>query len=96
VSDEEYAFPQPFRYSQHSSLYLPAEKGTDGMADLYVYTVSMDLVYSATTSVSVINKTYVIWDVLDNAGKKLPSGVYIYVCKTGDSIKKGKIVVYND
>jgi hypothetical protein len=36
------------------------------------------------------------WNPQYNAGGKLATGVYIYVLKNGDEIKKGKFVIYND
>ena len=35
----------------------------------------------------------VIWDRKNAGGTEVVSGIYIYVIKTGDSIKKGKLAV---
>ena len=41
-------------------------------------------------------KIVVQWDALNSDGDKLPTGVYIYVTDSDDSIAKGKLVIYND
>lgn len=96
ASAEEFAFPQPFSYSKDNSIYLPADKSFDGTTELYIYSASMKLVYSANLNITIINKPYAVWNGIDGDGKRLPTGVYFYVCKSGDSVKKGKFVVYND
>jgi hypothetical protein len=93
---EEYTFPQPFIYSQHSSLFIPAEPNRLQFADLNIYTVSMDLVYSGREPILLGNKIVVRWNVIDDDGNKLPTGVYIYVTKSDGEIRKGKFVIYND
>ena len=42
------------------------------------------------------NKNVVKWKVKDNQGRKLASGVYIFVIKDGDNIQKGKLVILHD
>jgi hypothetical protein len=95
VVDEikDFAFPNPFNYSNHAQIYIPAESTEENFAYLNIYTVSMDLVYSG--QLNTISN-YVCWNGLDNNNKKLPTGIYIYASKSGDSVKKGKIVIYNE
>ncbi len=93
---EDYAFPQPFIYSQHNSLFIPSEPNKLEFANLNIYTPSMDLVYRGRERILLANKIVVRWNGLDDNGKKLPTGVYIYVTKSGDEIRKGKFVIYND
>jgi hypothetical protein len=63
---------------------------------IFIYTVAMKRVYSATVPVTMLDKPFAVWNGLDKSGKRLTGGVYIFVCKSGNSIKKGKFVVYND
>jgi hypothetical protein len=56
----------------------------------------MDLVFSGEKDIFAIDKIVVRWDGKTNSGEKLPTGVYIYVTKAGDTVKKGKIVIYNE
>ena len=95
----EFAFPQPFIYKKYSPNYdinIPAAPNQTGIAYLNVYSISMDLVYSGELNIISGNKTRVLWNGLDKNNEKLPTGVYIYVTKSGDNIKKGKILIYNE
>ena len=92
----DYAFPQPFNYSKYDDMKFPVAKDQSGKAALNIYTVSMELVYSGEKSIIAGKKVYVAWAPQKSNGKKLPTGVYIYVTKAGDTIKKGKFVIIND
>ncbi len=90
----DYAYPQPFRYSEHSQLFIPVDGIKGETVQLSIFSVDMNLVYSSPKR--VLADQLISWDVLDQTGKKLNTGVYLYVTQSGDSIKKGKFVVYND
>lgn len=92
----EFPFPQPFKYSMNKYIYIPVASNNTGEAALNIYTVSMDLVYSGTMYITPGNKIKLMWNGLDKNNAKLPTGVYIYVTKSGDNIKKGKILIYNE
>jgi hypothetical protein len=96
IESMEYSYPQPFYYSKHSVLFFPAELTADGTVDLNIYSVEMNLVYSAQSAIMSGDKVVIAWNVLDSNGRKLSTGVYIYVVKCGDKILKGKFVVFND
>jgi hypothetical protein len=97
IADEtDYPFPQPFRYSSGPEIFFPASLNGNGSADLNIYTIDMRLVFSGSKRIVTTDKIYVGWDAHDNSGKRLGTGVYIYVTKSGDTIKKGKFVIYND
>ena len=96
TTDIDYAFPQPFRYSNNSEMNFPTTLNGNGIAELYIYSTSIDLVYSGHKHIVATNKIYITWETLDNKGNKLGTGVYLYVTKSGDNIKKGKFVNYND
>lgn len=94
----DFAFPQPFKYSAsfNDVLNIPASLNSLGYADLNIYTTSMDLVYSDRLAISNGQKVVVKWNGRDESGKKLPTGIYIYVTKSDDTVKKGKLVIYNE
>lgn len=90
----DYAYPQPFRYSEHSQLFIPVEGIKGETVELSVFSVDMNLVYSGPKR--VLADQLISWNVFDQTGKKLNTGVYLYVTQSGDTINKGKFVVYND
>lgn len=97
IADEtDYAFPQPFKYSLYNEIFFPASLNGSGIADLNIYSVDMSLVYSGPKSIVATDKIAVGWNARDLRGNKLATGVYLYVTKSGDKIKKGKFVIYND
>ena len=94
--ETDYPFPQPFKYSVNNQIFIPAVKSDDGLVDLYIYSPDMNLVYSSQKHIVSNNQVFIIWDGRDNNNSKLGTGVYIYVTKSGDTVKKGKLVIQND
>ncbi len=92
----DYVFPQPFRYSVNNQIFIPVAKSNNGLVDLYIYSTDMNLVYSSQKPIVTADQVVVIWNGLDKNNNKLSTGVYIYVTKSGDAIKKGKLVIQND
>ncbi len=90
----DYAFPQPFKYTLHNSINIPVDANGESRAQLYIYSVDMNLVYSGL--INIVSNEMISWNCLDNNDKKLGTGVYIFVAKTGDTVKKGKLVIQND
>ncbi len=62
--------------------------------NISIYTKSGDLVFT-----KQLGPFYGIdnfrWDLTNNSGKKVSSGIYFYVINMGGSEKKGKIAVLN-
>ena len=96
VETSSFPYPQPFKYSEHQYLYLPATLNGGSTADLYVYTPDMSLVYSGQKRIVATEKIVLLWDAKDSNQHKLATGVYFYVIKCGEDIIKGKFVIYND
>ena len=94
----EYVYPQPYSYFKHSdiSLAIPVNESTSGTANLYIYTISMELVYSGQHEINTSGRRLVLWNGLDNNGDKLASGIYIYVTETDGQVLKGKLAIIND
>ena len=89
-----FAFPSPFIYDKNSFIYLPVKAVAYENTYLNVYSSDMDLVYSALMEIKYLyGQNLVQWNVKDNNGKELPSGVYIYALRTGDNDSSGKIVI---
>lgn len=94
ITESDYPYPNPFVYEQHSGLRIPADYNQGNFAQLNIYSASMELLCSKTCRIIYPDGKFVIeWDGLDGRGDKLPTGVYIYTVKSGDNIKKGKLVL---
>ena len=99
-----YPFPQPFSYAKNYQqgpfIIIPVSPYDNRNVDFYVYSSSMNLIYSEEnyqpTLSRIIGGYSINWKVLDNQRRKLASGVYIYVIKSGDEIQKGKLVILHD
>ncbi|MCF8241410.1 MAG: hypothetical protein K9J16_08475 [Melioribacteraceae bacterium] len=92
----EFVYPQPFNYSKHMDLHIPVTPNKDLSAELNIYNVNMNLMYSSTHEIIAGEKVFLKWNGFDNMGGKLPTGVYIYVAKSADTVNKGKLVIYNE
>ncbi|NOX64763.1 MAG: hypothetical protein GXO85_02935 [Chlorobi bacterium] len=94
----DHVYPQPYSYYKHSdiSLAVPVKNSLSDYANLYIYTISMNLVYNAQLEVNKSGRRMVKWSGLDNNGNTLPSGIYIYVTDSNGQILKGKLAIIND
>jgi len=96
----DFPYPMPFSYKKYSEdqpINIPISAVNSDYVGLYIFSTAMELVYSNDEmSRDSQNKNVVKWKVKDNQGRKLASGVYIYVIKAGDSIEKGKLVILHD
>lgn len=92
----ENPFPQPFNYSRHNNVAIPAASGVSDEALLYIYTLSMKLIYSGSLKVIKTDKLFIRWNGLDDNNSKLSSGIYFYVTKRDNTILKGKLAVLNE
>ncbi len=91
----DFVYPQPFRYDKYESISIPTNADLSGNSDLYIYSSDMNLVYNGVSKISSSGQFVVTWNGLSNKGKRLASGVYIFVTKAGGKIKKGKLVILN-
>jgi hypothetical protein len=93
-----YAYPDPFRYNHYSTnvINIPVKAAVYSNVELNVYSTSMDLIFSKNLQVTFgkDNAMVINWN-LDDLGKKLPSGVYIYITGTGNEKTIGKLVIFN-
>ncbi|MEW6195778.1 MAG: MXAN_6640 family putative metalloprotease [Bacteroidota bacterium] len=91
-----YPYPQPFRYSINPYVYFPVGRTFSGYADLYVYSIDVNLVFSGQVRIISSDKITAQWNALDSENKKLGTGIYFYVIKVDDQTHKGKFAVFND
>lgn len=97
IPRRDYVYPQPYSYYKHSdySLFIPVKGSLSDYGNLYIYSISMNLVYSEKLPIDSA-KRMLQWSGFDNNGNKLPSGIYIYVTETDGQILKGKLAIIND
>ncbi len=89
-------YPLPFRYSVHESIKIPTNANTGDELYINIYSSGLDLVYDGLRVITGTSGGIVTWNGRDNRNQKLSSGVYIYVVKYGDTVEKGKLVIFND
>ncbi len=93
----DYAFPNPFRYGRNSTIYFPVKSSGGSEASLNVYTSAMELVYSVTKPFDYTSGQKVMkWNGLDNKNKQVPSGVYVFITRSGNEKRIGKLVIFNE
>jgi hypothetical protein len=91
-----YVFPSPFNYAKNAYMYIPVNQVSNGNVQFNVYNIAMKLVFSSNQVLNYYNGKVVIkWDGRNSSNNKLPTGVYIYAVKSGDSLAKGKLVIFN-
>ncbi len=97
ASPVSYAFPSPFYYNKNSFIYIPITPDQTAEVQLNIYSISMKLVYSTEEKFGYFNSQKVVkWNARKTDNEKLPSGVYIYVAKSGNNVAKGKLVIFNE
>ena len=89
-------YPLPFRYSMHDLIKIPTGGKKDEEVYLNVYSTSLDLVYDGFQVLTGSSGGIVTWNGRKSNGDKLSSGVYVFVVKHGDTLEKGKLVIFND
>lgn len=101
LEGETFAYPLPYRKSSSGNIRMAfqGDAAVGDEVDLNIYSAGIELYYSGIKTISSeyskeSKKYYEI--VLDKAEVDFPSGVYIYVIKSGDDIFKGKWLIFND
>ncbi len=102
-SDKEiFPFPNPYRFNENyilgKILNIQVNKSFHDEVDFYVYSSSMNLIYNNFHKLVFLpNGTKGIkWDLRDNNGNYVPSGVYFISIKVGVNVFKDKVVIFNE
>ena len=82
-------YPNPYRGDTHKDNQVTLSR-LPSQATLRLYTLDGRLVRSIDKN-DMFN--YVNWDLANNRGRAVASGVYLYIIKSGNAVRKGKIVV---
>jgi hypothetical protein len=88
-------FPNPFLADGKSNLFIPVNTSGPAQGQLYVFTSSMDLVFSSSlTTVSPrLGQRAFAWNGLTNNGEIARTGIYFFVIEIPDQTFSGKIAV---
>ena len=70
---------------------LPLEE----RGSIKIYDLSGDLVFKDRFGPYFNANDHYRWNVMNNSGNKMSSGIYYYVIEIADDIKKGKLVLIN-
>ena len=95
VAAQDLVFPQPFNPTLEE-LKIPYPFSATGNASLWIYDVSGDLVNKIIGSAELVHYlrgSYFVWDGETASGRKVGSGIYIYVVSDGSKSVTGKIAV---
>ncbi len=95
VAQSNVVFPQPFDPA-NETVKIPYPYQQTNSASLSIYGISGNLVDELSGDANLshfLRGSYFVWDGQDAAGKKVASGVYIYVVSDGSKSSVGKIAV---
>ncbi|MFA8342587.1 MAG: MXAN_6640 family putative metalloprotease [Rhodothermaceae bacterium] len=93
----EFVFPQPYKPAKHGSLFFTTQNNDQNYAKLYIFSITMELLYSGELDLQENGKYPIVrWDGKTDSGKRLSSGVYIYVVDSNGKLTKGKFAVLNE
>lgn len=98
IDSETFAYPIPYKKSSSGNIrfVFQSEINVGDEVDLNIYSSGLELVYSGNQEVKLSRFDNSREVILDNTEIDYPSGVYIYVIKSGEDIFKGKLVIFND
>jgi hypothetical protein len=85
--------PNPFRINNDQQLFLPVNEDENGLANVYLYSSSLSLVYTAEVKVTPQNNSMVIAVSGADLKSKLSSGVYFVIAKTKKKDYQWKVSV---
>ncbi|HHE37521.1 MAG TPA: hypothetical protein ENL20_02985 [Candidatus Cloacimonetes bacterium] len=95
--DHLIVFPNPLNLQENREFRaikfwnLPLEQS----GKLYIYNFAGDLVYAKDIGPYHNSKEEETWDVKNQSGKQVSSGIYFYLIKMENDYKRGKIVIIN-
>jgi hypothetical protein len=98
LEGETFAYPIPYKRSSSSNIKFAfqSEFNVGDEADLNIYSSGLELVYSGKKEVKLSRFNTFREVILYNTEIDFPSGVYIYIIKSGEDVFKGKLVIFND
>jgi len=82
------AYPNPWKINQHGAIPITFDHLPDGfVSTVKIYTISGELVRTLSGTQTLR------WDMRNDGGQNVASGIYLYLLTAGSSHKTGKVVV---
>lgn len=81
-----YVYPNPCKLFRDQNVYFA---NLSSQSDLSIYDLNGDRVF---TESNIITNPYA-WNLENNSGRRIASGIYTYVIQAGETIKKGKLAI---
>ncbi len=81
-------YPNPLKLKDFKEVHF-VHLPTSQSGEIKIYNQSGDLVYKS----EINNQSEFIWDANNSSGNKVSSGLYFYIVRLGNDLKKGKLVV---
>jgi flagellar hook assembly protein FlgD len=87
--DYAHAFPVPFESSKSQSIKF-VDMNTNNDKTIKIFNVRGQLIRSISVKGT---SAYYDWDVTNDSGNTVASGVYFFIITSGDDIAKGKLII---
>ena len=88
-----YAYPNPFSPTLHEVVRIKYELKKSGNVNVRVFDFGMNLVRNIEENTYTEGTYEAVWDGVDNSGRKVANGPYIYVIEMPDRSINGKILL---
>ncbi|MFA6542640.1 MAG: hypothetical protein WCT99_13655, partial [Bacteroidota bacterium] len=87
------SFPNPYEPAK-GLMYFNVDMDLSTSPQLYIYSMSMDLIYSGEAKTSLYSgKMFPVWDGRDNRNKTTGSGIYFYFLTDNSKTINGKFAI---
>ena len=87
------SFPNPYEPA-NGLMYFNVDMDLSASPQLYIYSMSMDLIYSGEAKTSLYSgKMFPVWDGRDNRNKTTGSGIYFYFLTDNSKTINGKFAI---
>lgn len=88
-----YAYPNPFSPTLHNIVRIKYELKKTGNVTIKVFDFGMNLVREIENDTFTEGTYEAVWDGVDNSGRKVANGPYIYIIEMPDRTIDGKILL---
>jgi hypothetical protein len=87
--------PNPF--ANKTTLKITGNPSRSGKAIIKIYDITGQVIVSMPIDINgIVSSTIVIWDGKDDAGKRMPAGIYFFSIKSDRSIEVKKVIKLNN